>query len=381
MPREIKVAAIQMDGEVAPTGERLKRAETLIDNAVSQGAELIVLPATFNTGKTFRETNYEVTERLSDSTMQWLCQQAQKHQIHLAGSLMIVDKDDTYHAAFLVAPDGTNWRYDQQYPYLWERVFYRDGNGITVADTAIGKIGMVIGWDAAHPEIWERYAAKVDLMLVFNDTLDYEQALLRYKDGLMIEPHNLGVLANWLARTTTNYLHDDLETQSQWLTVPAVCAGASGELVSILPAPFFSIQGLLFGRASLWERADGQYADMELIAPFQRNSRILDNQGKTIERITDEGDAVIVGPVTLTDKTPLPLDVPQPEMSAPESARNIVDMISGALLTLNYRRGVRRQWGARMAPMDAGTRLWLRVLMLVAGLAAIVGWLLLPKKP
>lgn len=380
MPREIKVATIQMDGEFAPTEERLKRAEALIENAVSQGAELIILPARFNTGKTFHESTYEVTERLSDNTMQWLYQQAEEHQVHLAGTLMVVDTDDTYNAAVLVAPDGTSWRYEQQYPYLWERVFYRDGRGITVADTSIGNIGMMIGWDAAHPEIWERYAAKVDLLLIFNDTSDYDRASLRYKDGLMIEPQNLGIFAKWIARTTSNYLHDDIETQANWLTVPTVCAGASGELVSILPAPFFSIQGLLFSRASLWERADGQYAEMELVAPFQRNTRILDSNGKTIGRVTDDGDAVIVSDVTLADKIPLPLDVPQPEMTVPDLARTIVDLISGALLTLNYRRGVRRQWGARMAPMDAGTRLWLRVLIAVAGLAAIFGWLFFPKR-
>ena len=253
MPREIQVAAIQMDGAPAPVAERLKRAEKLIQDALSQGAELVVLPAAFNTGKTFLETNYELTERLSDTTMQWMCEQAQKHQIHLAGSWMLVDKDDTYNAAFLIAPDGKNWRYDGQYPYLWERVFYRDGKSITVADTSLGKIGMLIGWDAAHPEIYERYAAKVDLLLVLNDALDVQQASLQHSTMPEIQADQFGFFAKWLAQSAANYLAENIEAQANWLNVPMVCAGASGEFSSILPAPFFSVHGLLFGQPGLWD--------------------------------------------------------------------------------------------------------------------------------
>lgn len=380
MPREIQVAAIQMDGAPAPVAERLKLVEKLIQDALSQGAELVVLPAAFNTGKTFLETNYELTERLSDTTMQWMCEQAQKHQIHLAGSWMLVDKDDTYNAAFLIAPDGKNWRYDGQYPYLWERVFYRDGKSIKVADTSLGKIGMLIGWDAAHPEIYERYAAKVDLLLVLNDALDVQQASLQHSTMPEIQADQFGFFAKWLAQSTASYLAENIEAQANWLNVPMVCAGASGEFSSILPAPFFSVHGLLFGQPGLWDTIDNHHAEMQLLAPFQHNTRILDSKGIHLAKTTDSGDSVIVSEVILADKTPLPLDEPQPEISVSEQARLVIDLISSALFTLNYRRGVRRQWGARMAPMDANTAIWLRILILVAALSAILSQLFFRKK-
>ncbi len=380
MPRSVRVATIQMDGTPASTAERLQRAEELVQTAVDEGAELVVLPAMFNTGSAFSEVNYEITERLSDMTMQWLCEQAKKHQIHLAGSWMIVDKDDTFHAAFLISPDGTTWRYDQQYPYLWERVFYRDGHGLCVAETSLGKIGILIGWDAAHPDIWERYAAKVDLLLVMNTTLDTEQASLQYIDNTRIQVHEWGTFAHWLANSSACYLHDDLEGQANWLNIPIVCAGASGEFSSILPAPFFSVQALLLGRPALWDTVDKQYADMTLKAPFQHTTRILDATGNTLARVLVEGDGLVTHTIELKDKTPLPLDKAQPEMSVPKSALHIIDLIASALLVLNYRRGVRRQWGARMAPIDNSTRVWLAVLMVVAGISAILGRFLIPKR-
>lgn len=379
MPSSVQVATIQLDATPAPRAERLKRAEQLIQSALDDSAELIVLPALFNTGTTLRETNYEVTEGLNDVTMQWLKAQAKKHQVHLAGSWMIVDKDDSYHSAFLVAPDGQQWRYDQQYPYLWERVFYRDGHGLCVAETSIGKIGMMIGWDVVHDDIWEQYAAKIDLLLVMNSALDYEQASLNFADKRPISVHDWGKVAHWLAMQSSRYLYDDLEAQGNWLNVPIICAGASGEFSSILPAPFFSVQALLLGQGDLWREAELQYADMTLNAPFQRNTRILDANGTSLARVALEGDSVITCALSLADKTPLPLDEPQPEMDISQSAKFSLDLMTSALLTLNYRRGVRRQWGARMAPVDNSTRVWLIILMVVAGISAILGRLLLPK--
>lgn len=380
MARSINVVAIQMDGTPQATTDRLQVATSLIEEAVAQDADLIVLPALFNTGKTFLETNYERTERLSDATIQWMCQQAKDHDVHLAGSWMVVDKDDTYHTAFLIAPDGTHWRYDQQHPQLWERVFYRDGRDITVAETALGKIGFLIGWDVAHPDIWERYAAKVDFLIVLNSDLDYKQASLQYPDGVRVTSQNLGYLSNWLTKATSNYFEQDIATQAQWLTVPVISAGLSGQFTSILPAPFFSVQGLLLGKPELWERADTQYANMMLHAPFYQHTQIIDGMGHSLAMADGDANTIIKAEIVLADKIPLPVDEPQPEMHTTDASRFIIDVITGALMTLTYRRGVRRQWGARMAPKDHSTTIWIRVVIIMAVIAAFLGRLFLPSR-
>jgi hypothetical protein len=50
----------------------------------------------------------------------------------------------------------------------------------------------------------------------------------------------------------------------------------------------------------------------------------------------------------------------------------LVDALTTNLMTGVYRAGLRRQWGARMAPVDPRTRVWAAAV----ALAGLIGWLL-----
>jgi predicted amidohydrolase len=39
--------------------------------------------------------------------------QAAQHNIHLVGTLLLLDETDIYNTALLVAPDGRTWRYEK----------------------------------------------------------------------------------------------------------------------------------------------------------------------------------------------------------------------------------------------------------------------------
>jgi predicted amidohydrolase len=135
MPHFIRVAAIQMDANSAPTSNRLQRAEKLITEASQAGAQLVVLPELFNTGYGYRDENYDRAEPITGPTTSWLRKTAAQHQIHLAGSLMLLDGKEIYNALLLFAPDGRMWRYDKNYPWGWERGYFRSAKGTLIAKT------------------------------------------------------------------------------------------------------------------------------------------------------------------------------------------------------------------------------------------------------
>src|SRR5215470_8981607 len=109
--RTIKVAAVQMDAAPAPLSERLSRAADLIAEASNAGAQLVVLQELFNTGYEYSDRNYGLAETMDGETVTWMKAQALQYNIHLTGSLMLLDNEDIYNSALLIAPDGRTWRY------------------------------------------------------------------------------------------------------------------------------------------------------------------------------------------------------------------------------------------------------------------------------
>ncbi|MEO1442235.1 MAG: carbon-nitrogen hydrolase family protein, partial [Chloroflexota bacterium] len=135
MSRQLKIAAVRMDAKPALVNERLERAESRVAEAASTGAQLIVLPELFNTGYEYHDNNYTLPEPEDGPTVTWMKAQASQHNAHIAGSLLLVDGKNIYNSQILVAPDGRLWRYDKNYPWLFERAYFKDGQDITVANT------------------------------------------------------------------------------------------------------------------------------------------------------------------------------------------------------------------------------------------------------
>jgi len=178
MERKLKVAVVQMDAVSIPVWKRLSRATNLIAEAVNDEAQLVVLPEMFNTGYGFDERNYALAEPIDGETVTWMKSRTAQHNIHLAGSLLLLDKTDIYNAGLLVAPDGRIWRHDKINITLWERAYSREGHQITIADTDLGKLGLMICSDVLCPDLWVQYAGKVDAMVVMFSPGDTSQANL-----------------------------------------------------------------------------------------------------------------------------------------------------------------------------------------------------------
>lgn len=368
MCTDLHFAIIQLDNQHQPQAERLAQVGEAIASAVASGAQWVVLPPHFNGMYAYDDGFHLQTDSADGATLGFLREQAQAHQIYIAGSFLLADTGDVTHSAFLVAPDGRAWRYDQQHPLLWERAYYRDGARPLIAHTPIGRVGMLIGWDITHDDIWARYAGRVDLILCFCALPDFEAMRLIAQDGTTLGIQQLDYLVRYTARAIMRAF-ERLPGIAPHLNVPIVCVGRQGELHTLLPAPRFSAQ-LLLMRRSHDLPIFGE--DFHLHAPLLPTTGIFLPDGT--HHTPPEASQYLHQTLRLPAIRPLPQgDVPN---LVPIPLRDWILPAFHAGLSLNYRRITRRQWGARMAQEDTRTRWWLRLALTMTAISFVVGFLL-----
>ncbi|MCX9078865.1 MAG: carbon-nitrogen hydrolase family protein, partial [Candidatus Methanoperedens sp.] len=301
MSRHLIAAAVQMDTALTPTHERLSRADALVAEAANAGAQLVALPELFNTGYTYSDTNYARAETMDGETVSWMKQAAAQYGVHVAGTLLLIDGDHVYNSALLFAPDGRMWRYDKNYPWGWERAYYREGHDITVADTDLGKFGMIICWDYAHPELWQRYAGKIDAILMLSCPPKVAEMVLTLPDGTKAAISD----QNQFYEGNDQPFGADLNAQTAWLGVPLVNSTGTGQLRTHLPNPYLSILGGLAQRPDLWALVAAA-PPLEVESGFYPQAKIVNARGETLCRVTADGDGFVVGEIELADQPPLP---------------------------------------------------------------------------
>lgn len=344
MLKTFKVAVTQMDPRPAPLEERLRRAGRLVAQAAAQGAALAVLPELFNTGYVYDECNDALAEPEDGPTPAWLRQMAARYNLHLGGALLLREGDEIYDSLLLAAPDGRTWRYDKRYPWAWERAYFRPGRGVTIAETALGRIGMLVCWDVAHRELWQAYAGQVDLMLVSSCPPDISQSVYIFPDGSRITLAQAGRQVAKIAGSAELTFGAMLDEQAAWLGVPLLNAMGTGHFSSPVPRPAALLLSLLPQNPRLarylFSRRGGPF-QVRLDCPMTPGCKVLDAQGRALAQIEPgAGEAVIVAEVALGDVPPLPAR-PQPPSPLPSIAYELSDRLLPRLMLPLYRKGKR----------------------------------------
>ena len=342
--RELSVVAVQMDANPAPTVERLARAEELVAGAARAGAQLVVLPELFNTGYTYSDENHVRAEKPDGPTASWMRDAAVRLDVHLAGTLMLLEQGDIYNALLLFAPNGRMWRYDKNYPWGWERGYFRGSRGdrrVVVAETGLGDFGFLICWDLAHLDLWRQYAGRVDMMVICSCPPQVTDPTYHFPNGDRVTVDDMGWTMAALKRSARRIFGDMLNQQTAWLGVPAVQTVGCGHIRTGVPNSRLS--ALTYSLSAPWLLKYIPQADrMEMSCDFVQGCKVVDAGGQVLaELLQEEGEAFALAEVTLADKKPALREL-QPGPLVPRIAYFMADVWLPSLARSTYRRGLRR---------------------------------------
>jgi hypothetical protein len=340
MPRKVVIAAIQMDATPAPTVDRLNRAERLVVQAAKAGAQLVVLPEVFNTGYAYTPQNFLLTEAPGGLTMTWMKRIASRFNIHLAGSLLLWDTKDIYNSLLLSAPDGKIWRYDKQFPWAWERGYFRPGKrGNSVARTDLGALGMMICWDVAHPNLWRGYAGLIDLLVVCSCPPDVSNPTLRLANGSSFTFDDLGPFFTSIKGDAGQVFGEMINQQTAWIGVPTVNSMGCGTFSSHLPNSLATYLALL--PFAPWQVKQLPYArQVQMTCPMVTGTKIVGANGQVIAELTQaQGETCTLAEARLADK---PVHPPGAQPPAPIHWFSYFtgDVVLPRLVRGLYRRGI-----------------------------------------
>ena len=320
----LPIAVLQFFSTPLSRERNLAVAARLAQAAAGQGARLLVLPGLFNTGYVYTPRLRAAAETEAGPTLAWLKATSAALGVHLGGALLLRQGSHVYNTFVLAGPNGQLHQACQRRPWLWEHAFFDGGSAPAVAETPLGRLGLLVGWDAARPSLWAGLAGKVDALLVASAAPRFHRAVLNFP----------GARKAYLSQLLPALLRQRDELDGLFSTRLAACAAAlgvpvahaamSGRFVSQLPYPRLSLLVAVYDQPRYWPLAR-QAPQASLRATFYAASAIYDGQGETLARVEDEEGLAMAG-VTLGQPAARPKPVPR--LSVPLELRLLDALLS-----------------------------------------------------
>jgi len=160
------IAAVQMRAVPRDVAGNLDRARSFLDDASARGAKLAVLPELFNVGYFIGPELFDLAETDDGRTVTWMCEQAARRQMLVAGSIAEQRGDRLLNTLFIAEPDGRLHRYAKRQPFKPELAAFDFGDDESIVDTSLGRAGCAICADLNWGRSLLRpFAGKVDLLI------------------------------------------------------------------------------------------------------------------------------------------------------------------------------------------------------------------------
>jgi predicted amidohydrolase len=170
MTREITIATVQMKPELGNSENNLvKMSETVSKIASQQKVDLIVFPELATSGYELGVKFTEIAQRVPGPAINLMSQRAADAGVYIAFGLPTKEKVESilFNSAALVGPEGDLvGHYNKAHLRGEERMAFREGFKYPVFQTEIGKIGLIVGWDLAFPEVARALALEGAELLV-----------------------------------------------------------------------------------------------------------------------------------------------------------------------------------------------------------------------
>ena len=290
----MRVAALQLFATPFDRERNTATAGRLARAAVEQGAQLLVLPELFNLGYVYNPRLTQSAEDEGGPTVTWMRAQSAALGAHLAGSLLLRRAGRVTDAFVLAAPDGGLHIAEKRHPFLWERCYFEPGSGPAIAETALGRLGLLVGWDAVHPasRSWAALAGRVDTVLVASAAVRWHRAVLNFPGAHKVYLAQL-MPALLRERDALDELYSShLAACAASLGVPVLQAVMAGRFVTQLPLARFSLLCAAWRRPRYWPLARQAHL-ASLRATFYGGSAIYDARGAKLAAAPgEEGSAV-----------------------------------------------------------------------------------------
>jgi predicted amidohydrolase len=250
-----------------------------------------------------------------------------------------------YNALLLFAPDGQMWRYDKNYPWGWERGYFRGSRRdprVTVAETDLGNIGMLICWDAAHLNLWKRYASRVDLMVICSCPPNVDDATYHFPNGDRATLDDMGPMVASFKGAALQLFGDMINQQTAWLGVPAVNTVGCGHIRTDIPRGRLSLLGYVLSAPWLLKYLP-QANRAQMSCDMVHKCKVVDASGEVLAELAKEdGEAFALSEVSLAESKPSPRK-PQPASLVPKRVYFLSDVLLPTITKSVYREG-QRQW-------------------------------------
>ena len=263
--KTLTLAAAQITCQDGKVQENLAHATTMAEQALAQGAQLVLFPEFMPQGYLLTPALWDSAEAFDGPTTHWLAETSRRLGIYLGASFLEARNGHFLNTFALAESSGKIvGAVRKRNPSMWEAYFFKGERGAPYLDTDLGRIGVGICFD--------------------NHTHELASAIQQSNIDLMLMPYSYCTPT----QTPKMIAQSDIDQLN----------GRPG-LVARLYNEWFGVPVLMCNKSGAW---DSPVPDITLGVPkdfrFSGRSLLLDSDGTLCGELGDE-EAVLVGTITL----------------------------------------------------------------------------------